>query len=66
MLRFIFLLLLFYLFFKLVQRIIFPLFYQNQNNTKKKEGKMTIEYKPKKNKIINKNEGEYVDYKEVK
>ena len=41
---------------------------QNQfyNNKRKKEGEVTIDYAPKKEKNIDKDNGDYVDYEEVK
>lgn len=41
---------------------------QNQfyDNKRKKEGEVTIDYAPKKEKKIDKNNGNYIDYEEVK
>ena len=39
---------------------------QQQNKYKeKKEGEITIDKNPKKNNILNNNDGEYVDYEEI-
>ncbi|MFW6327488.1 MAG: DUF4834 family protein [Bacteroidota bacterium] len=77
--RLLFLLLLIYFMIKFVTRIIMPFLlgskYQSMNqgrkNTrqqyyKKKEGEVTIDYIPKKKKKIGKEEGEYIDYEELK
>ena len=42
--------------------------YDNQKNQyqQKKEGEVTVEDLPKKGKIIDKNEGDYIDYEDVK
>ena len=36
------------------------------SNRRKKEGHVTINYKPKSNKNISKEEGDYIDFEEVK
>ena len=76
--RLILLLLLFtflYYFLKLLFQIILPLinnsgkrniFNQNYSKHNKKEGDVTIDYMPKKEKKYNKKDGKYIDYKEIK
>lgn len=39
---------------------------QQYNNNKKKEGDVTINTKPKSDKKIDKDEGDYIDYEEIK
>ncbi len=82
LLRTIFILVVIYYGFKLLVRYVLPYFLKNyvqkemnknqkqhQNNTHQrtgKEGAVNIDYVPEKKKKIAKNEGEYVDYEEVK
>ena len=82
MFKFIFWLIVIYLLFRLLVRFVFPFlvryfvkksqdkFYeQNPNIRKKKEGEINIDYIPDKNKKEKKckpDEGEYVDYEELK
>ena len=72
-----FLLILFVIYFivKIFTRFILQRFFkkvqtnfENQQNQyqKKKEGDVTVNTKPDKNKKIDKDEGDYVDYEEVK
>jgi hypothetical protein len=39
---------------------------QNNHHKKQKEGKVTIDYVPKSEKKVESNEGEYIDFEEVK
>lgn len=82
LLRTIFILVVIYYGFKLLVRYVFPYFLKNyvqkeMNRNKKqyrddsrqrtgKEGAVNIDYVPEKKKKIAKNEGDYVDYEEVK
>ena len=77
MIRFILLILLFlffYFLFKIILQFIIPFFrarnnFSSQNSRKysnKKEGETTIDYIPKKDKKFKKEDGEYVNYKDVK
>ena len=75
MLRFISYLLLFaflYFVIKFIVQILFPIASNKKSNTfykhyssNKKEGEITIDHIPKKEKKINKDEGKYVDYKDI-
>ncbi len=70
MIRFILLFLLFMIFYyalKFIINFIIPILRgQSQSpSSSKKEGEVTIEYQPDKNKKYNKSEGEYVDYIDV-
>lgn len=76
MTRFILLLLLFaflYYLIKLIIQIILPFLNKNKNYNlfhnyskyNKKEGDVTIDHIPKKEKKYNKEDGKYVDYKEI-
>lgn len=75
LLRIILIALLIYYALKFIGRLIFPWLanqvinktYSNVNETgKKREGDVTIQDLSKgKNKVIDKNEGEYIDYEEV-
>lgn len=72
----IFLFILLYYLFKVFFGIIIPLIRgksahsyssaRKHNYSNKKEGDITIEYKFKDNKIFPKDEGEYIDYKDIK
>ena len=70
MVRFILLLLLFAFFYYLIKLI----FYKNKNYNvfnnyskyNKKEGDLTIDHIPEKEKKYNKEDGKYIDYKEIK
>lgn len=64
---------LFYFGIRLLGRILFPPRNSNYNNrdsfdgrSKKKEGEVTVENKDSSGKKINKDEGDYIDYEEVK
>jgi len=73
--RVVLILLTIYFLFKIVFRIVFPLVlkhyvkkhednFHSQNH--KKEGKINVDYIPKKDKPKSSIDGEYVDYEEVK
>ncbi|MFW5644410.1 MAG: hypothetical protein ACOCZL_00720 [Bacteroidota bacterium] len=68
MIRLLLILALIYLLVRLIGRAIFPPSSGNQRRTErgKKEGDVTIENKNTLGKIINKDEGEYIDYEEMK
>lgn len=71
--KFIFFLILFYFGFKLISRLVYIFLLRNitknqANNTKhssKKEGDVSIEKMPKKNKSKSDKLGDYVDYEEI-
>ena len=71
--KFIFFLILFYFGFKLISRLVYIFLLSNvtknqANNTKhsnKKEGDISIEKMPKKNKSKSDKLGDYVDYEEI-
>jgi hypothetical protein len=80
-LRIILILIIIYYLGKLILRLIFPYFFQRYINKKtgnyfgrskhskhknKREGEITIDYINKKEKKISKDEGEYINFKEVK
>jgi len=74
LLLFLFFILIYYL-FKFVTRLLFPFLFNkyrpgpanpfHSTYKQRKEGEVTIENTPKKEKKIKGDEGEYVDYKEV-
>lgn len=67
--RFLLIFLLIYLGIRFISRLLFPASSANNNysNTKRKEGEVIIEDSPQsKTKNISKDEGEYVDYEEIK
>lgn len=82
MLRFLFFIVLFYLIFKVLAKFLFPWLlasginkmnadkqrnYQDFiKNKKQEEGRVSVDYVPPKAKHSSSDEGEYVDYEEVK
>ena len=78
MLKTIVILLAIYFIFKIVVRVIFPYvlksyvekkqreMFDQQQPPQKKEGEVTIEYAPEKKKKGDNDEGEYVNYEEIK
>ena len=59
---------------KLIGKALFPFIIKNLNKQyqskdesgKKQEGKVNIKYSPNQKKFINDNEGEYINYKDIK
>jgi hypothetical protein len=72
LLRLLIIALLIYLIVKVLVRLILPLLTGNtarssgQYGSGRKEGDVTIDYAPKKKKKIGKDEGDYIDYEDVK
>ena len=79
LIRFLFFFFIIYFIIRFVTRVVMPFLfgssYQSMNQGKrrddpgqyrKKEGEVTIDYVPKKKKKIGKDEGEYIDYEEMK
>jgi hypothetical protein len=76
LLRLILLFLLFYVLISFIGRLLFPRSHSRQSfskdnkekrQSKRKEGEVHINYKPgKKEKLIRKDEGEYIRYEEIK
>jgi len=73
--KFIFFLILFYFGFKLISRIFYMFLlkkvarnqsnYQSNSNSNKKEGEVSIDKMPNKNKSKSDKLGDYVDYEEI-
>lgn len=78
LLRTILLIIVFYYIFKIIFKYVVPFLFgssisgnknqkrNNFSNRARKEGEVTIDYIPKKDKKIDKETGDYVDYEEVK
>lgn len=75
MIRFLLILFVIYFIVKIFTRFVLGSYFknmqrnfENQQNqyNKKKEGDVTINTKPKTNKKIDKDEGDYIDYEEIK
>jgi uncharacterized protein YacL len=81
-LRTILIIILIYYLFKIIARYILPMFFANYMDRKmdeyaqmsqrqkqkaaKREGEVTIDYKPRDKEKVKRSEGEYVDYEEIK
>jgi hypothetical protein len=79
LIRTIFIILLIYFAGKIVSRVILPFFFRGYINKKmqqqggtlhrkptKKEGEITVNYHPKQKKSFGKEDGDYVDFEEIK